>query len=47
MHEITTQADQFGLPERSTPPAPPPERVAEQLRPAPVWESPLRIETQQ
>jgi hypothetical protein len=43
--EIQSQADQYGLPERTTPPAPPPEKVAEQLRPAPLFERPLRVES--
>lgn len=41
--EVTSQSEQYGLPERTTAPAPPPEKIAEQLRPAPLWERPLRV----
>jgi hypothetical protein len=44
--EITTQSEAYGLPERTTPPAPAPEKIAEQLAPAPMWERPLRVEQQ-
>lgn len=43
--EVTSQSDQFGLPEQHRSPAPPPEKVAEQLRPAPLFERPLRVES--
>jgi hypothetical protein len=42
--EIQSQADSYGLPERTTPPAPPPEKVAEQLRPPTPWERPLQVD---
>jgi hypothetical protein len=43
--EIASQAEQFGLPEQHRDPAPPPEKIAEQLRPAPMWQGPARVET--
>jgi hypothetical protein len=45
--EVTSQSDQFGLPEQHRPAAPAPEKIAEQLRPAPLWERPLRVENEQ
>lgn len=47
MPEIVSQADYYGLDERTTPAPPPPEKVAEQLRPPVPWERPLRAEVQQ
>jgi hypothetical protein len=41
--EITRQADQFGLPERTTPPAPPQEHLAEQLQAPQGWQGPARL----
>lgn len=43
--EIVTQADAFGLPERTTPSAPPVEKMAEQLAPAQAWQGPSRLDT--
>ena len=43
--EVTSQSDQFGLPEQRREPAPAPEKVAEQLRPGPMWQGPDRMET--
>jgi hypothetical protein len=42
--EIVRQADYYGLPESTTPPAPPPEKVAEQLRPSVPWSGPMRVD---
>lgn len=43
MPEITRQSDYYGLatPRSSTPPSP--EKVAELLRPAPLWEGPSKV----
>jgi hypothetical protein len=46
MQEVTSQSDYYGLPEQHRPPAPSPEKIAEQLRPAPIFERPLRVEEQ-
>lgn len=46
MPEIVSQADYYGLPERTTPAPPPPEKVAEQLRPSVPWQGPMRTEQQ-
>ena len=43
MPEIVRQADYYGLPERTTPPPPSPEKVAEQLRPPTPWQGPMRV----
>lgn len=44
--EIVTQADAFGLPERTTPAAPPVEKLAEQLSAPQNWQGPSRLDTE-
>jgi hypothetical protein len=41
--EITRQADYYGLPAPERGPAPPPEKVAEQLRPPTPWSGPIKV----
>ena len=43
MPEIVSQADAYGLPAPPRPPAPPPERVAEQLAPPVPWSGPAKV----
>jgi hypothetical protein len=42
--EVTSQSEQFGLPEQQRGPAPAPERIAEQLRPGPSWSGPTKVQ---
>lgn len=44
--EITRQADSFGLPPADPPPAPPAEKVADQLRQPPMWSGPATVDTE-
>lgn len=44
--EITTQADYYGLPERTTPPAPPVAKVADQLAAPQNWQGPSRLDSE-
>jgi hypothetical protein len=44
--EITRQADYYGLDALDRDPAPPPEKVAEQLAPAVPWQGPMRVDEQ-
>jgi hypothetical protein len=44
--EIIRQADAFGLAESDPEPAPPPEKVAEWLKPATPWSGPTRVDAE-
>jgi hypothetical protein len=40
---VEKQAEYYGLPTPERDPAPPPEKIAEQLRPAVPWSGPMKV----